>query len=238
MTGRSMWTAIGLGLSACGRVGFDAAALDGATDGAPACTAVFCDGFEDPALAAWDGTELAGTSTVERVVDFGQTGASLRANGASGSDVAAIYVDAFPLVPPSDEWVRIQIFSESSGTLDVEPVTLANAARNNEVVFSLYADSVDIHAHGMAGGFNTTTMIPPPRGVWVCYVLHVAISATGSVELYRDGDLIATGTGIDTRPPAGNLARLLVGITSKPTDPTETLFVDQVVADTAPLACN
>src|ERR1044071_7806764 len=141
-----------LGASACGRIGFDTEATD-----APAapCAHLFCDDFEDPALAQWDGLTVdLGGSTIARDATFGRTGASLHAQGEIGASVAARFVDVFPAAPPTDERIRVYIFSAAAGDLNVEPVSLSNAGRNNQIVFSLYTDSVDIHAHGMAGGFN------------------------------------------------------------------------------------
>src|SRR4029079_9272448 len=97
---------------------------------------------------------------------LGLTGASLRADGEAGSSFVSEYVDVFPLAPPPDEYVRVYIFTPSASVLDVEPVTLANAGRNNQIVFSLYDEGLDIHAHGIAGGFNVTRQVVPPRDRW------------------------------------------------------------------------
>ena len=224
-----------LALSACGRVGFDVTG-DAAVD--PCAGRLFCDGFEDPQLAKWGGSTISGNATVARDALLARVGASLHVDGQAGSDFAAEFVDVFPLAPPPDEYVRIYIFAPASTTLDNEPVSVANAGRNNQIVFSLYDDSLDIHAHGFAGGFNVTTQTVPPRDRWVCYELHVAIGAAGAVELFEDGMQVAVQTAIDTRPSSGYLARVLVGMTSKNNLAIEQLNVDDVVADTAPIGCN
>ena len=64
-------------------------------------------------------------------------GASLLATGPVGSDVAAIFVDVFSVPAPADQWVRVYLFAASTGTLNLEPVALANPGRNQEIVFSL-----------------------------------------------------------------------------------------------------
>lgn len=225
-----------LAASACGRVGFDVTGDAAVVD--PCAGRLFCDGFEDPQLAAWGGSEIDGASTVTRDPALGHAGASLHVVGQSGSDFASEFVDVFPLVPPPDQYIRVYIFAPSSSTLDTEPASLANASRNNQIVFSLYDDSLDIHAHGMAGGFNVTQQIVPPRDRWVCYELHVAIGAAGAVELLQDGVQVAEQAAIDTQPPAGDLARVLVGMTSKNNVAQEQLNVDDVVADTAPIGCD
>ena len=222
--------------SACGRLGFETAPAD-----APAvepCAHLFCDSFEDPALPLWDGATIDVGSTIARDAMFGRSGASLHALGDIGDSVAAQFVDVFPAAPPTDERVRVYIFTAAASDLNVEPLSISNPGRNNQIVFSLYTDSVDIHAHGMAGGFNVTRQTPPPRDRWVCYELHVVIGAAGEVELFEDGVLAAVKAGIDTRPPAGDLSRVLLGITSKDPATLEDLWFDDVAADTAPIGCN
>ena len=228
--------------TACGRVGFDAVALasgDAAVpDTSPPCAGwLFCDGFEEPALTAWHGSQEDAGTTVERLATFGRVGASLRTAAPVGTNIAAKYVDVFAPTE-ADVWVRLYLYAKAGTVLDVEAVTLADPARMNELAFSLYDDGADLHGHGIAGDFEVTLMEAPPRDQWVCWELHVAIGMLGSVELYRDGTFVLGQASLDTRPPAGNLTRLLVGITSKPPTLEQELFVDDVVADDARIGCN
>lgn len=228
--------------TACGRVGFDTVAL--ASDDAAAIDAqalcpdlLFCDGFEDPDLSAWHGTQQNAGTTVERVAGFGRMGASLRAVGPLGTSVAAKYVDVFASTG-ADAWVRLYVYAPSGIVLDVEAVTLANPTRANELAFSLYDDGVDVHAHGFAGDFEVRMMGAPPRDQWVCWELHLVIGMLGSVELYRDGTFVLGQTSLDTRPTAEDLSRLLVGITSKPMALEQALFIDDVAADESRIGCD
>lgn len=223
----------------CGRIGFDPGARvgDGSPDVAPpACTALFCDGFEDVALAAWSGKLVENGSSADHFPDFGFHGSSLKAFAPGGSAVAARYVDVFPAQPPAEAWVRAYVYAPSGATLDLEPVAIANAADTVHLVFSLYDDSFDIHAHGIAGDFGLDETMAPPRDRWVCYELHVAIGAAGAVELYRDGALVLAQPNLDTRP-ADDLSRVLVGIVSKPTQPTAAIHVDEIAIDTRRPGC-
>jgi|GEM_PF-6496473 len=236
-----MWRALLLSAAGCGRVGFGSAdaALDAgdvAGDSAPPCTALFCDGFEDPSLATW-GVAVDPGATANRDAAFGFRGASLHATSPAGTQLADRFVDVFPVSAPADVWVRVYVFAASGMTLDVEPLHLANVAGTHQLVFSLYDDATDIHAHGFAGSVSSVGGAVPPRDTWVCYELHVAIGANGLVELYRDGALVVMEPAIDTRPPGGDLSRLRVGIPNKPTMFDETLFVDEVAADTTRIGC-
>jgi hypothetical protein len=228
--------------TACGRVGFDAVALasgDAAVaDAPPPCAGwLFCDGFEDPALSAWHGTQQNAGTTVERLAAFGRVGASLHTTGPVGTNVAAKYVDVFASTE-ADLWVRLYLYAKAGTVLDVEAVTLADPARMNEIAFSLYDDGADLHGHGIASDFEVTLMEAPLRDQWVCWEIHVAIGMLGSVELYREGTFVLGSPSLDTRPPAGNLSRLLVGVTSKPPTLEQELFVDDVAADESRVGCD
>lgn len=194
-----------------------------------------CDDFESDSLQWQD--ETVGTSSVTRDAGFGRTGGSLHVIGATGSDTAALFRDPFPATPPARQHVRVYLFTPATSNLNVEPVTISNADRNNEVVFSLYGDSIDIHGHGIAGNFSVPGSVVPVRDRWVCYELAVTIAADGAVELFVDGVLAVSQTAIDTRPAAGELARLHIGMPSKPANETEQLWIDDVVADLAPIGC-
>ena len=226
-------------VAGCGRVGFDTASLasgDARDAQPPACGRLFCDGFEDVGLAAWHGSQQDAGTTVERVAEFGRVGASLRAAGPVGTNIAAKYVDVFAATG-ADAWMRVYLFARSGTVLDVEAITLADPMRKHELVLSLYDDSVDLHAHGIAGDFEVTLVEPPPRERWVCWELHVVLGSAGSVELYRDGMSVLQKASLDIVPTAGELSRLLVGITSKPPMLEQEVFVDDVVADVARIGC-
>ncbi|MGE0398344.1 MAG: hypothetical protein AB7T06_16690 [Kofleriaceae bacterium] len=231
----------------CGRVGFGSAldaadpdapadAVEADADAAPACSAMFCDGFEDPALAVWGtATDIGASAT--RDAAFGFRGASLHATSPPGTSLAARFVDVFGVVAPADQWVRLYVYAPSGIVLDVEPAELTNAAGDHQIVFSLYDDAVDVHGHAIAGDFNALVDEATPRDQWICYELHVEVAANGLVELYRDGTQVVAQPAIDTRPSDGDLSRVRVGIPSKPTALDEHLFVDEVAADTARIGC-
>ncbi len=221
-------------LGGCGRLGFDPTDVPPGGDAPSACNAMFCDGFEDPGLSRW-GLASENSGTAMRDPSFGFVGGSLIANGPVASTLAARFVDLF-VQQPTDEWVRVYLHAASGMVLDVEPVAFSDTAlQPTQIVFSLYDDSADIHAHGIAGDFTVTDTTAPPRDRWVCYELHVAIGAQGVVELYRDGTRILASPAVDTRTPA--LRRLFVGIVSKPGSMPGEIHVDEVAAGTARVGC-
>lgn len=233
-------------LSACGRIGFDASSdatpspADGAGDASPpdaaACTRRFCDGFEG-GLAGWDGEQTENGSTVSHLPAGGFRGDAMRAQGPTGAAIAAVFKDVFsPL--PADLHVRAYVHAPGGQLLDLEPVELTTRARDHQIVFAIYDADIEIHAHSIAGDFQTSAATPMPRDRWVCFELHVAIGATGTVELFMDGALIVAQPGLDTRPGNGDLSHVFAGIASKPGTIASDVSIDEVVADTAPIGCD
>ena len=227
-------------LAACGRVGFDAAAdRDAATDGpdAPVCLATFCDGFEDPALAAWTGTDTNGAATAVRDGAFGYRGASLHATSPVGSNVAVRSVDVFATMP-AEIWVRAFIYAPLGMVLDVEPIELTNAGPDHQLVVSLYDDGTDIHSHNFGADVDVGSMNAPPRDRWVCYELQVKTGVQGSIGLYQEGTAEVVAPLIDVQPPANDLRRVRVGVASKPASLGENVFVDEVAVGATRIGCN
>jgi hypothetical protein len=211
-------------VAGCGRVAFDDArmARDSGVD-ATACAAVFCDGFEDPALGAWQAM-ADGTAMTSRDPMFGYRGAGLRVTAPIGSSRAVRYVDVFT-APPADLWTRVWVYLPSTTELDLEVVAVSEPTTTANIVFSIYEDAIDIHAHAIASNFEVSAMTPPPRDRWVCYELHVAVAAAGRVALYGDGVALLDQSAVDTR---GITGRVLLGAFSKPGSASEEIFVDEV----------
>lgn len=215
------------------------ASADATSDGlVDACAGrLFCDGFDDPALAAWAGTIVTGGSTIDRVATPALRGAALRASGADGSRDAAIYADAFP-AGTVEHWLRIFYFVPTGAALSIEPLAIETPTRSGQLVLAIYDGGADIHAHGIAGNFLRDGLAELPRDTWNCVELHVTIGTPGAVELYVDGALVVAEPVADLRPPAGEtLARATVGIASKPAAGAQTIFVDEVIADDERIGC-
>lgn len=229
--------------AACGRLGFDAPSEDAAPidargpDGAsdPCAQRLFCDSFDD-GLAKWDGVEPLG-ATVRHEPAFGRSGGSVHAIAPAGTATATLYEDLFTALPAAI-YIRMFVFAPSGMLLDLEPLELADVAGAHQIVFSIYDSSIDIHAHAMAGDFMQMSPMDTPRDRWVCMELHVHIGATGSVELFVDGQPLLAQLAVDTRPPTGELSRMRVGIPSKPAAIPGDLYIDDLVVDTAPIGCD
>lgn len=230
-------------LAACGRVGFDAVPDRDGPIGDPADAfvdcgpATFCDGFEDPALAVWTGTETTGGSTIVRDGAFGYRGASLHATSPAGGDIAVRSVDVFATVQ-TEIWVRAFIYAPSGFELDLEPVELTDPATSHQLVMSLYTDGADVHSHNFGTDFMLDSTVATPRDRWVCYEMQVVLGSPGSIVLYQDGTALLAAPSMNVVPPNNDLRRTRVGIASKPTTLGENLFVDNVAVGTTRIACN
>lgn len=88
-------------------------------------------------------------------------------------------------------------------------------------------------------GAGTPTALEFPRDRWVCVTVHLVIDAVaGSAELSLDGTMVAAVTGIDT-DVAGGYTNLDAGVHYATTDQgAATLWIDEIVADTQPIACD
>jgi hypothetical protein len=203
----------------------------------------FCDGFESGDLSRWDGDRTPGASTVT-VIDASAgpvyRGAhSLRAEAVMGSENASVQVAGFPSTMVSDYWLRAYFYFPSATMLACEIAGIGDIDGDHLVNAWVDASGVNIHAHGLVGDPSRTAAVAPDRDRWVCIEVHVAIDgAAGALEVYFDETLVVGRSGLDTsivRP----LEELDVGIAWKDeSDPTQVLYVDEVVADTARIGCD
>ncbi len=103
--------------------------------------------------------------------------------------------------------------------------------------------SLDLHPRGpgvMPLFISAAPAIVFPRDQWNCLQLQLTISASqGSVRLTVNGQVAAASTGPLATLPASGYRGVSAGIVySVPDQLPVQLFVDEVVADTAPIPCN
>lgn len=198
---------------------------------------LFCDGFEDSDFGAWQGVEADGAGIVERVTDPVYRGRYAMRSYAT-STYAVVYKELFSPTQ-TDEWFRAYYYFPSSTGFPVEVQAVSDADGSYSMVVGAFPPNENIHTHGWAGDRAQTTSahITPDR--WTCIEVHIHTSATtGAIELYFDDTRVAQVTGIDTTSPRG-MTTIGAGIIWKETsDPPRTVYVDEVVADTARIGCD
>lgn len=231
-------------LAGCGRFSFDAqpAHTDGASGDLGSVrrdcegheTALFCDGFEDAALAAWQLTGMVSQMASDTV----RGNAALLAETQTSQQTSHALVD-FAAVTSGTLNVRGWFFVPSGhqivhfDLLDIKAVPsgggLAILAYQDELV--LYQNTVTPDGVAMQA-------IAFPVDRWLCIELQLQVADPGSATLLLDGAVVSSFTGIDMLP-ANGFSRLTVGIPW--TDAGQTparAFTDEVVLDTKPIGCN
>jgi hypothetical protein len=201
---------------------------------------MFCDGFEDSDFGPWDGIDANAGGTVNRVSDIVYRGRyAMRAGGSDDGNYAVAYKELFATTPPSDQWFRAYYYFPRSTGFPVEVQAMSDPDVSYILVVGAFPGDENFHGHGYAGDVWEGSSLPIPADTWTCVELHVAFSATdGVIELYLDDELAASATGLDTTAPLG-LTTIAAGLVwQEPDDPPRTVYVDEVVADTARIGCD
>ncbi len=245
----------------CGRIGFTSTELppsdgstttDGATDGASeqqplqqGCkvthpTALLCDGFE-PVDVAWD----------YQILDFGSVARS-EERGAQGDASLKVDIDMVDEFK-SARWGKNAVLEFlTDGELHIReyifmPSTTVVADQLSIMVTGNLVDpfpSANVlltpgKIHAVVEGEDRSEPFEFPRDRWVCLELHLQIDTTaGSISIEVDGSTIVSGTSLDTRV-VGGYSNIDVGFHyATPTQPGSRMFVDEIVAATAPIGCD
>ncbi len=199
--------------------------------------ATLCDGFEDPGLAPWfqnvtDGTLIASTSpryrgdaSLRAQMDAVSATASAERTLDTPITAGTFYVRGYYYLPTGAfAYLQILKFLENGGTFGGVNVAVTADATPN---LGALAET----AVGTA---------PFPLDQWFCLQLEVVIDATlGSATLSVDGTAVATLTDVPTLPATGSFSILGVGVEfADGAQATTNVFVDEVVLDVAPIACD
>lgn len=215
----------------------DATSCDDAHGGA-----LFCDGYEDPSLAAWDySVTRSGFATHTTEMVYRGSGALRCETLAGASDKEARYsVRPLPDLRTGHVWFRAYYHLSSTVVLDGHVSLLAIAERQRPydgAHLRVDADSMDL-AMEVAGvvGSGAVTL---PRDRWVCIEYHVVLDeVNGVLEAYVDGALVARAEAVDTVPDTG-ISTAEVGIHKASADQSPAvLHVDEVVLDDTRVGCD
>jgi hypothetical protein len=232
--------------------GHDAAApidagIDAGTDaghpGDTACATTFagaivCDGFESEP-GPWTGrTETMGVVTTDGMQAVRGTRAlHARITGAGGQ--AAREAEALGPFTSGDLWIRISAYVPSTATLyDFTWLSIGEVVAPYAGI-SLGLGGSDVGSYSsISGTYVSDASLTIARDTWTCLELHVVVSDTvGVIEVYREGTLAASHTGIDTNP-GGGFTRFAVGIDyADPMQGATETFLDEVVLSRTRHAC-
>jgi hypothetical protein len=200
---------------------------------------LFCDGFESGDTSLWDGTDSDGFGSITVVGDPVYMGASsLRVEGGVGAGYGGAWKEVFPVAGVSDQWLRAYYYFPAANGLGAEVNSMADYDDAYDVVVSVQAATTNFHTHSWAVDSRADGSRAIPADTWTCIELHVHFGVTdGAIELYFDGELVASANAVDTSVPRG-LPVVVAGFAWKDTANEHVVYVDEVVADTAQVGCD
>jgi hypothetical protein len=221
----------------CGRIDFGLRAGDAvmASDCHQLPGILFCDGFEDAALAGW--TQVGTIAQVTSIVHSGS--GALRVDAPSTSQNAG--VGASPYLNLSTGSIHFRgWFYLPSGYATNKINLIAAVGQSPTDGVDAEIDTTGLAAYSApGGGFSIPTSVPLPRDGWFCLEVHVDISSTnGAVRLDLDGAQIGRASGINTLATGGYTVLGAGALYLGPTQPAVTMYVDDVATGTLPIGCN
>jgi len=201
-------------------------------------TTLLCEDFEAPTLG-WTRIERTGTVslTTERA-HGGRQSLLARTTEIQNGGRAMAESPSWPPLLSREVWIRAHYFIPEFVDENVSVLAVWEAADPGEGFSVHVVDGGDpvVWLDSTSRGYRGS--VPVPRERWFCMQIHARIDdADGRIELDFDGARIVTVTGGDTLPPTGYPA-INVGITwTGTTQVPATVYVDDIVVATAPIAC-
>lgn len=202
--------------------------------------AIFCDGFENSALAGWSLLRQDGTAvrSVERVY---RGTAALRAEATASSGYAYLFHHALGGLTSGELFVRGFYYFPSG--VPLARLTFVTAGESVSPYRSTQMRVLNEQVSGYDGAALRDVNSGPgaivPRDQWVCIEYRVLIDdAAGAVDMWINDESIGGLSSLDTLAATG-YAQLSVGIigTSATQSPV-VVYVDEVVASRTRVGCD
>jgi hypothetical protein len=203
--------------------------------------AVLCSGFEGPDLAPdWSAPMIEMAGAVERSTVRAHTGqSSLHAVSRAMMSVGVVAAD-FPAVLSGALYLRVYVYVPANLPTETMNIFFLGAQPTPDpfigVDFNLQNGAVQVYSP-QANPDRQTGSLKIPRDRWFCFRASMPISKQGSVQVFVDDQLALDAKGIDTLP-AGGVRELRAGVDwSSEQDAFFEIYMDDLVLDTAPVAC-
>jgi hypothetical protein len=206
--------------------------------------AVLCSGFEARDVAAdWDDTAIEETGTVERSTERVHHGRGALHASSGGSMSVAVVSKSFAPLRSGEVDFRAYLYVPAGLQTQTMNIFFVGYEPTPDpfqgVDFNLESGAVQVYSPQATPDRQTGTL-QIPRDRWFCFRAHVVISddpAKGAVQAFVDDDLALDADMIDTLPTDGvREFRAGVDWSSDQTSPFE-IYMDDVVLDTAKVAC-
>jgi hypothetical protein len=206
-------------------------------------SAIACSGFERPDLSDFTTTVVEDAGEVEQTGTKAHHGqGALRARTTAEESAAVVALEFTPHYS-GDLYLRTYLFVASGiQTQTTNFLFLGDYATPDPfkgVDFNLENGAPQVFVPGSQPDRITSTTLTIPRDRWFCFQAQITLSATaGAVKILVDGAPALDQAGLDTLPPAGvHLLRAGVDWSSLQKAPFE-VFMDDLVLDTSPIACD
>ena len=202
---------------------------------------VVCADFEQAdAAVAFDAIESSGGEIGQSTARARHGSGSLRAATAAAMSYA-IAVETFEPLRAGDLYFRANLYVPSGLATETMNVFFVGAEPTPDpfqgVDFNFQDGAVQTFSPQSDPVRQTGTLLIP-RDRWFCYRAHVAISDdAGFVQVFVDDELALDAQDIDTLPEDG-VKQFRAGVDWSSEQASEfEIFLDDVVLDTAPVAC-
>ena len=205
-----------------------------------------CLGFEQAIMEPWWEAGLGGTVALTGTRTYVGDGALVahamegqarfigRLEYPAGLKSGSIYLRSYVYVPSSAVLDTVVVLGMSEIDSPFGGITVALKAEGT---------ALDVHPEGAGKNAILVTPATPfhlPRNRWNCVQLTIGISATqGTVQLKVNGTVaVQNETPMATLPGAGYKGLSAGIIYTDPLQPAIDIYVDELVADTAPIPCD
>lgn len=240
----------------CGRLSFDplsggggggdggggeTAALDDTSCDDRHAGALFCDGYEDPAMSAWSYSVITNGRSERTAARPYRGVASLECEIFTINDFKSARWDAAVLgdMTSGDLYVR-GYYNLDSASVIVDQYSLLDVAAELTPWpgIQVHLNPGNVVVSVREGGVSDQVAYDMPRDRWVCIELHVAIDPTnGRADLTIDGSPMLSIPANTT--VTGGFYALVGGVHyASPLQNAARLWVDEVIADTQPIGCD
>jgi hypothetical protein len=204
-----------------------------------------CSGFEARDVGDdWDAVVIEGSGAVDRSTARARHGRGALHATSEGNDSVAVVSKTFAPLRSGEVDFRAYLYVPSAVQTQTMNIFFVGYEPTPDpfqgVDFNLEDGAVQVYSPQGTPDRQTGTL-QIPRDRWFCFRARVVISDDrneGAVQAFADDTLALDATMIDTRPINGvRQFRAGVDWSSEQTTPFE-IYIDDVVLDTKPVACD
>lgn len=203
-------------------------------------SALLCSTFEEPGMGPWDYSVIdqgsVGLSTARAY--RGAHSLEIQTNGTDNYKSARWGINyVLDEVDSGDFYIRAYYWLDSS-TVVTDQLSILVVGNAVDPYPSSNVLLVPGQIHSNVDGISVIAPYEFPRDRWTCLVMHLTVGANGALDILVDGARALSRFNFDTRV-AGGYTNVDVGVHYATPGQAESHFwVDEVVVDSQPVACD